>query len=95
VILIGGEKGNDIPLKEVIMFDIKSGKYSMLPSMNHARRGSSAIITGDLILVMGGYGNKGATRSVERYDVSEKSWKDLPSMKEARGHTTAVVWPKP
>ena len=62
--------------------------------MNHARRGSSAIISGDLILVMGGYGNKGATRSVERYDVSEKSWKDLPSMTEARGHTTAVLCPK-
>jgi N-acetylneuraminic acid mutarotase len=94
VILIGGEKGNDIPLKEVIMFDIKSGNNSMLPSMNHARRGSSAIISGGLILVMGGYGNKGATRSVERYDVSEKSWKDLPSMTEARGHTTAVLCPK-
>ncbi|CAB3998139.1 kinase [Paramuricea clavata] len=94
VILIGGEKGSDIPLKEVIMFDIKSGKFSMLPSMNHARRGFSAIITGDLIVVMGGYGSRGRTRSVECYDVSAKTWKDLPSMKEARGHPTALVCPK-
>lgn len=94
VILIGGEKGSDITLKEVIMFDIKSGKFSMLPSMNHARRGFSAIIAGDLIVVMGGYGSRGRTRSVECYDVSAKTWKDLPSMNEARGHPTALVCPK-
>jgi hypothetical protein len=94
VILIGGEKGNDIPLKEVIMFDIKSGKFSTLPSMIHARRGFSAIITGDLIVVMGGYGSRGRTMSVECYDVSAKTWKDLPSMNEARGHPTALVCPK-
>ena len=83
----------DIPSKEVIMYDTKSGKCSDLPSMNHARRGCSAVISGDVIVVVGGHGNKGKMKSVECYDVGEKIWKDLPRMKEARAHPTAVVFP--
>ena len=78
----------DIPSKEVIMYDTKSGE-----SMNHATRGCSAVISGDVIVVVGGYGNKGKMKSVECYDVGQKIWKDLPRMKEARAHPTAVVFP--
>ena len=65
----------------------------MLPSMNHARRGCSAVFAGDRIVVMGGYGRTRPIRSVECFDVSNKTWKDLSSMSEARAHVTAVVWP--
>ena len=95
VVLIGGEKGDDIPLKQVIMFDTMSEKCTMLPSMNHARRGCSAVIAGDLIVMMGGYGKKGRLRSVVCYDVNKKTWRDLPPMIDsARAHVTAVVRPK-
>ena len=66
----------------------------MLPSMNHARRGCSAVIVGDLIVVIGGYGKKGGLRSVECYDVNKRTWRDLPPMIEARAHATAVAYPK-
>ena len=65
----------------------------MLPSMNHARRGCSAVIDGDLIVVMGGYRKKGRLRSVECYDVNKKTWRDLPPMIEARANVTGVVRP--
>ena len=85
----------DIPSKEVIMYDTKSAKCSDFPSMNHSRRGCSAVISGDVILVVGGYGHKGKIlKSVECYDVNQKIWKDLPHMKEARGHSTAVICPQ-
>ena len=76
------------------MYDTKLEKCSNLPSMNHARRGCSAVISGDVILVFGGYGRKGKQKSVECYDMSQKIWKKLSNMKEARGHCTAVVCPQ-
>ena len=81
--------------KEVIMYDTKTEKCSDFPSMNRARRGCSAVVSGDAFVVFGGYGNKGEMmKSVECYDASEKNWKDLPRMKEARAHSTAVVFPQ-
>ena len=76
------------------MYDTKLEKFSDLPSMNHARSGCSAVISGDVILVFGGYGRKGKQKSVECYDISQKIWKKLSNMKEARVHFTAVVCPQ-
>ena len=91
---MGGKKGIDILSKEVITYDTKSEKCSDLPSMNHARRSFSAVISGDVIVVVGGYGNEGKMKSVECYNASEKIWKDLPDMKKARANSTAVVFPQ-
>ena len=90
VLLLGGERGGDIALKEVIMFDPISGKCSGLPPMSHARRGAAAVIAGDVIVVMGGFESERRVRSVECFGLSNKTWSDLPPMKEARAHVTAV-----
>ena len=77
------------------MYDTKTGKFSDFPSMNRARRGCSAVVSGDAVVVFGGYGVKEEImKSVECYDASEKNWKDLPRMKEARAHCIAVVFPQ-
>ena len=91
VVLLGGERGRDIALKEVIMFDPVSAECSELSPMSHARRGAAAVIAGDVIAVMGGYDeSKRRVRSVECFDLNNKTWNDLPPMKEARAHVTAV-----
>ena len=91
MVLLGGERGGDIALKEVIMFDPISGKCRELPPMSHARRGAAAVTAGDVIVVMGGYDESNRrVRSVECFDLNNKTWNDLAPMKEARAHVTAV-----
>ena len=90
VVLLGGERGHDIALKEVIMFDPMSGKCSELPPMSHARRGAAAVTAGDVIVVMGGFESERRVRSVECFDLRNRTWNDLPPMKEARVKFTAV-----
>ena len=91
MVLLGGEKGDGIPLKEVIMFDPMTGKCSDLPPMKHARKGAAATLAGDVIVVMGGNGSKKKRRSVECFDLGTKTWEDQPStMKKARAYMTAA-----
>ena len=41
-------------MNSVFMYDTKTGEIKFLPSMLIKRKGCSAVITGDIIVVMGG-----------------------------------------
>jgi hypothetical protein len=95
VILIGGANEKAQTLNSVVMYDVKTGKIKMLPCLNHKRAGSTAIITGNVIIVMGGYVYETKTylSSVECLDLSSNVWRELSPMTTKRGDVTAVVKP--
>jgi N-acetylneuraminic acid mutarotase len=82
-------------LNSVVMYDVKTGKIKMLPCLNHKRAGSTAVITGNIIIVMGGYDNETKTRfnSVECLDLSTNVWRELSPMTTKRSAASAVVKP--
>ncbi|XP_046842081.1 kelch-like protein 5 [Xenia sp. Carnegie-2017] len=94
VVLLGGYDGIEI-LNSVIMYDIKTGENTVLPSMLEKRRWCCAVITGDTIVVMGGMNNKNKDlKSVEYFKMgSSSSWKYLPLMNKQRSVAIAEVLP--
>ena len=94
VILLGGVNEKHITLDTVTMYNVNTGKSTMLPKMKQKRGGCAAVITGNKIVVMGGKDGKGVClNSVECYSLHTKVWEDLPPMVESRLHPTAVVKP--
>jgi hypothetical protein len=93
--LIGGVNEKAQTLNSVVMYDVKTGKVKMLPRLNHERAGSSAVITGNVIIVMGGhhYETKTYLDSVECFDFSTNVWRELSPMTTRRGFATAVIKP--
>ncbi|XP_046841963.1 uncharacterized protein LOC124436079 [Xenia sp. Carnegie-2017] len=93
VVLLGGYYGNR--LNSVIMYDSKTGKIKVLPSMLEKRLGCCAVITGQTIVVMGGRENLWeGLKSVECFQMgSSSSWTYLPSMNESRRGAIAEVLP--
>ncbi|XP_046855894.1 kelch-like protein 12 [Xenia sp. Carnegie-2017] len=94
VVLLGGWDRRK-RLNSVIMYDIKTGKITVLPSMLEERYGCCAVITGDTIVVMGGKNDKWEDlKSVECFEMgSSSSWTYLPSMNESRVAAIAEVLP--
>jgi hypothetical protein len=94
-ILIGGADGADEhdKSKKVLMYDSKTGNTTALPSMLEERSASSAVITGNTIVVMGGKGKSGRLRSVEALTLGGYSWRYLPAMNDIRSAATATVLP--
>ncbi|XP_046864603.1 uncharacterized protein LOC124459118 [Xenia sp. Carnegie-2017] len=94
VVLLGGWDGRE-RLNSVIMYDTKTGKITVLPSMLEKRSFCCAVITGDTIVVMGGLNDKGKDlNSVECFKMGcSSSWKYLPSMNEPRYASIAEVLP--
>ena len=95
VILIGGANEKGKSLNSVMMYDVKTGKVKMLPSLNHKKGLSAAVITGNVIIVMGGYVYETKTflNSVEYLDLSSNVWRELSPMKTNRSAATAVTKP--
>ncbi|XP_046843155.1 kelch-like protein 35 [Xenia sp. Carnegie-2017] len=93
VVLLGGSGGEK--LNSVIMYDSKTGKITVLPSMLEKRSFCCAVITGDTIVVMGGMNDKYVDlKSVECFEMgSSSSWTYLPSMNEPRRAAIAEVLP--
>ncbi|XP_046855896.1 uncharacterized protein LOC124448998, partial [Xenia sp. Carnegie-2017] len=85
VVLLGGHGGRK-KLNSVIMYDIKTGKITVLPSMLEKRWGCCAVITGDTIVVMGGRNDKDEElKSVECFEMgNSSSWTYLPLMNKSR-----------
>ncbi|XP_046841934.1 gigaxonin-like [Xenia sp. Carnegie-2017] len=94
VVLLGGCDGKKV-MNSVLMYDCKTGKITVLPSMLEKRRFCCAFITGGTIGVMGGLNDKGEKlKSVECFDmVSSSSWTCLPSMNKPRRGAIAEVLP--
>jgi hypothetical protein len=92
VILIGGANEKGQTLNSVVMYDVKTGKIKMLPCLNHKRASSTAVITGNVIIVMGGY-DYTRLNSVECLDLNTNVWRELSPMTTKRSHTSAVLKP--
>ena len=93
VVVLGGQ-GVDEVLNDVFMYDCKTGKITVLPSMLEKRCACCAVITGNTIVVMGGFNEEREDlSSVECFTMGGYTWKYLPAMNEARWHAVAEVLP--
>ena len=94
VVVLGGEDKNEKALNDVFMYDCKTGKITVLPSMLEKRRGCCAVITGNTIVVMGGGNEKFEyLKSVECFTMGGSAWEYLPAMNKARFFAVAEVLP--
>ena len=94
VVVLGGKDKDDKVLNDVFMYDCKTGKITVLPSMLEKRYGCGAVITGSTIVVMGGYDKKGRRlSSVECFTMGGSTWEYLPAMNKTRSHAVAEVLP--
>ena len=94
VVVLGGKDKDDKVLNDVFMYDCKTGKTTVLPSMLEKRWGCCAVITGDTIVVMGGVNEKGERlKSVEYFTMLDSTWEYLPAMNKTRCSAVAEVLP--
>ena len=93
VVVLGGQ-GVDEVLNDVFMYDCKTGKITVLPSMLEKRCGCCAVITGNTIVVMGGLNEEREDlSSVECFTMGSSTWEYLPAMNKARWGAVAEVLP--
>ena len=93
-VLLGGCDKDGKVLNDVFMYDCKTGKITVLPSMLEKRFGCCAVITGNTIVVMGGWNGKyEVLNSVECFTMGGSTWKHLPAMNIARSYAVAEVLP--
>ena len=94
VVVLGGLSKESEAVNDVFMYNIKTGKITVLPSMLEKRWGCCAIITGNTIVVMGGVNEKGEyLGTVECFTMGGSTWEYLPSMNKARRSAVAEVLP--
>ena len=91
-VLLGGCDKDGKVLNDVFMYDCKTGKITVLPSMLEKRYACCAVITGNTIVVVGGV-NKIYLNSVECFTMGGSTWKHLPAMNIARSYSVAQVLP--
>jgi F0F1-type ATP synthase membrane subunit b/b' len=94
VVVLGGRDTDDQVLNDVFMYNSKTGKTTVLPSMLEKRYGCCAVITGNTIVVMGGVNEKDEyLSSVECFTMGGSTWEYLPAMNNARSGAVAEVLP--
>ena len=93
VVVLGGLDKDDEVLNDVFMYNIKTGKITVLPSMVEKRAGCCAVITGDtMIVVMGGVNEEDdSLKSVECFTMGSSAWEYLPFMNKTRSFAVAEV----
>ena len=94
VVVFGGVNKETEAVNDVFMYNIKTGKITVLPSMLQKRCSCCAVITGDTIVVMGGADEKSKyLDTVECFTMGGSTWEYLPSMNKARSYAVAEVLP--
>ena len=94
VVVLGGRDKDDKVVNDVFMYDCKTGKITVLPSMLEKRWGCCAVITGNTIVVMGGVNeNYKDLKSVECFTMGGSKWEYLPTMNKDRWYAVAEVLP--
>ena len=94
VVVIGGRNRDNQVLNDVFMYNCKTGKITVLPSMLEKRFSCCAVITGNTIVVMGGRNEKNEyLNTVECFTMGSYVWEYLPSMNNARSSAVAEVLP--
>ena len=90
VMIMGGADRKGNLLNKVLMYNIKTQKYHMLPDMKYKRKGCVAAVVRDTVIVMGGKHEKGNyLKSAESFRFDRYSWEELAEMHEARAWATA------
>ena len=93
-VVLGGLNKVSEAVNDVFMYNIKTGKITVLPSMLEKRRGCCAVITGNTIVVMGGTNEKGKhLNTVECFTMGGSTWEYLPAMNNARWGPVVEVLP--
>ncbi len=93
VVLIGGADQNGKPLATVVIYNVKTERWHILPPMNEKRKACSAVVIQDMIFVMGGRTqNNTCLRSVECFTFTHYSWQYFPAMITARERAVAVAF---
>ena len=93
-VLLGGRDKDSKVLNDVFMYDCKTGKITVLPSMLEKRRSCCAVITGNTIVVMGGKNDRGkGLNSVECFTMGGSTWEHLPVMNISRWYAVTEVLP--
>ena len=93
VVVLGGQDKDNKVLNDVFMYDCKTGKITVLPSMLEKRCACCAVITGNIV-VMGGMNEDGKElNSVECFTMGGSAWEYLPAMNNARLFAVAEVLP--
>ena len=94
VVVVGGRGKDNKVLNDVFMYDCKTDKITVLPSMLEKRWGCCAVITGNTIVVMGGMNKKDEyLKSVECFTMGCYTWEYLPAMNKARFYAVAEGLP--
>ena len=94
VVVFGGVNKETEAVNDVFMYNIKTGKITVLPSMLQKRCSCYAVITGDTVVVMGGMNEKSKyLDTVECFTMGGSTWEYLPSMNKARSYAVAEVLP--
>ena len=93
VVVLGGKGKNDEVLNDVFMYDCKTGKITVLPSMLEKRCACCAVVTGNTIVVMGGADENLVLESAECFTMGGSTWECLPDMNKSRLCAVAEVLP--
>ena len=91
-VLLGGCDKDGNVVNDVFMYDCKTGKITVLPSMLEKRYACCAIITGNTIVVIGGV-NTIYLNSVECFTMGGSTWEYLPGMNITKSYAVAEVLP--
>jgi N-acetylneuraminic acid mutarotase len=83
-------------VKEVDVYDFKSGKWTTLESSNNLptlRAGNTTVAFGDKVLVIGGESDKqeAAHSEVDAFNIKTQKWEKFPSLFQGRHGTQAVI----
>ena len=93
-VLLGGCDKDGKVLNDVFMYDCKTGKITVLPSMLEKRYACCAVITGNTIVVMGGKNEEDKVlNSVECFTMGGSTWEHLPDMNMVGCYAVAEVLP--
>ena len=94
VVVLGGHDKDDKILSDAFMYNIKTGKITVLPSMLEKRWGCCAVITGDAIVVIRGVNEEYEDlNSVEWFTMGSFAWEYLPAMNKTRCFAVAETLP--
>jgi hypothetical protein len=91
IVVIGADKRGKA-LDTVIIYNVKTEQSHLLPPMRCKRRGCTAVVIGNNIVVLGGDDERlRDLKSVEAFNFESYFWQELPEMSQARFLHTAVV----
>ena len=92
ILVIGGRDKHG-KVNTVVLYNVKTEQYHMLPAMRCKRYGCTAFVIKKNIVVLGGRDEQGRDlKSVEVFNFDSYTWQELPEMSEGRCYHTAVVF---